>query len=105
MSKSTDPVTCYIHARKKVLDHFHCHAEFHLRPLLEVNWEVQQKEDYYFLSYWLNDGERTNSVIVKKNGEPMIYPTDHYTLIIGIDCIKIGFLLKNTHKQKPVLHT
>ena len=44
------------------------------------------------------DPEKVDAVIVKKGGEPMIYKTKDYTMVVAIDCVKIGFVFRNGKK-------
>ncbi|WP_304508305.1 hypothetical protein [Anaerotignum sp.] len=95
MAKGKEPVQEFVQASKKVADLFGCERDFFLKPLLELEWTVRQVDDFYFLCYWLENNKKVEAVIVKKNGEPLIYKTKDYSMIVAIDCVKIGFIFRN----------
>ena len=52
-----------------------------------------------FLCYWTDEGKKIDAVVVKKSGTPMIYKTKDYTMVVAIDCVKIGFIFRNGKNQ------
>lgn len=98
MAKDKMSVQEYIHARKNILDYFQCEGDFFVQPLLDLEWVIKEVDEFYFLSYWNEKDKKMDAVVVKQNGEPMIYKTKEYTMVVAIDCVKIGFIFKNgTH--------
>lgn len=95
-----DYVETYASAQKELLKYFSCDEDFFVKYMSEFTWAVKNDEDFYFLYYWNKDGKRKDAVVVKKNGEPMIFKTEQYTMIIGIDCVKIGFIFDNENKKE-----
>ncbi len=95
MSKKREPVQDFLQASKKVADLFGCEGDFFIKPLLDKEWAVRRDEDFYFLCYWLTHEKKVEAVIVKKSGEPLIYRTKDYTMVVAIDCVKIGFVFSN----------
>ena len=95
MAKEKGPVVDFEQARKRLNSYFGCDSDFFVKPLLEYEWAVRQDEDFAFLSYWTEEGKKVDAVIVKKGGEPMIYRTKEYTMVVAIDCVKIGFIFRN----------
>lgn len=93
--KSKDVVQDFMLTRKKINDYFKCEGDFFLNPLLDFEWTIRQEEDFYFLCYWTSDGKKVEAVVVKKGGEPMIYKTKEYTMVVAIDCVKLGFIFRN----------
>ncbi|MDD4842718.1 MAG: hypothetical protein PHU31_00085 [Anaerotignum sp.] len=95
MAKGKEPVQDFIQASKRLADLFGCEADFFIKPLLDLEWTVRRDDDFYFLCYWLENDKKVEAVIVKKNGEPLIYHTKDYSMVIAIDCVKIGFVFRN----------
>lgn len=95
MAKGKEPVQDFVQARKRVCDYFGCDSDFFVKPLLELEWAIRQDDDFYFLCYWIEQGKRVEAVVVKKNGEPLIYKTKDYSMVVAIDCVKIGFIFRN----------
>ena len=96
MAKEKSPVTEFEQARKRINNYFGCDGDFFVKPLPELEWAVKDDEDFAFLSYWTNEGKKVDAVIVKKGGAPMIYKTKEYTMVVAIDCVKIGFIFHNS---------
>lgn len=98
MAKERGPVAEFEQARKKINGYFGCEGDFFVKPLPGFEWAIKQDEDFAFLSYWTDEGKKVDAVIVKKGGEPMIYKTKDYTMVVAIDCVKIGFIFRNGKK-------
>ena len=99
MANHKKPVQEYIAARKNVMSYFGCEGDFYIKPLMWAKWSIKQQDDYYILSYWTDDGPKTDAIVVKRSGEPMIYKSGDHTMVVGIDCVKIGFLFNNSNKR------
>lgn len=99
MAKGKEPILEFEQARKKIMNNFGCDGDFFIKPLLDLEWAVRQEEDFSFLSYWTEDGKKIDAVVVKKDGVPMIYAKKEYTMVVAIDCVKIGFVFRNGKKQ------
>ena len=98
MAKEKEPVSEFEQARKRLNSYFGCESDFFVKPLPALEWAIRENEDFAFLSYWTTDGKKVEAVIVKKGGEPMIYQTKEYTMVVAIDCVKIGFIFRNEKK-------
>lgn len=98
MTADNQPILDYIAVKKSVLDYFQCDGDYYIKPLPDARWSVRYEEDFFILSYWIKNGIKLDSVIVKKGGKPMIYKTQDHTLIVGIDCVKIAFIFSNSNK-------
>lgn len=99
MKKNTDSVQCLMDAQKTVLNTFQCEGDFFVKPLLDFEWMVREVEDFYFLTYWTAEDKKVEAVVVKKNSEPMVYQAETYTMVVAIDCVKIGFIFGNERKR------
>lgn len=99
MAKAMEPVLEFERSRKRVAAYFGCGEDFFLKPLSELEWAVRQDEDFTFLSYWTKEGKKVDAVVVKKGGAPLIYKTKDYTMVVAIDCVKIGFIFSNEKEQ------
>jgi len=95
MAKGRDPIQDFVQSKKRINDYFKCEGDFFLNPLMDLEWTIREEQDFYFLCYWTDVGRKIEAVVVKKNGEPMIYKTKDYTLVVAIDCVKIGFIFRN----------
>ena len=95
MAKEKEPVLEFEKARKRVNDYFGCEGDFFIKPLLDFEWVVKEQEDFAFLSYWTDEGKKVDAVVVKKGGEPMVYRKKEYTMVVAIDCVKIGFVFRS----------
>ncbi len=89
-------------AQEQLLKHFDCDEDFFLKPLPASRWSIKNEGEFYFLYYWLDDEKRMDAVVVKKNGQPMLFKTEKYTMVIGIDCVKIGFIFHNGNKRSSI---
>ncbi len=95
MAKDKTSVQEYILSRKNILNYFHCEGDFFIKPLMGLEWVIKEVDDFHFLSYWNEDDKKVDAVVVKKDGAPMIYKTKEYTMVVAIDCVKIGFVFQN----------
>lgn len=99
MAKEKGPVADFVQTRKRINDYFGCEGDFFIKPLLDLEWAVREDEDFTFLCYWTTEGKKVDAVVVKKSGAPMIYKTKDYTMVVAIDCVKIGFIFRNGKNQ------
>lgn len=97
-----DHVKDFISAENELFKHFKCDESFFVKAMPASKWVIKNEGDFHFLYYWPTEDKRMEAVIVKKDGEPMIYKTDKYTMIIGIDCVKIGFIFHNGNKRSSM---
>ena len=88
MAKEKGPVADFVQTRKRINDYFGCEGDF-----------FREDEDFTFLCYWTDEGKKIDAVVVKKSGTPMIYKTKDYTMVVAIDCVKIGFIFRNGKNQ------
>lgn len=100
--EQTDLVLEFEKSRRRVAEYFGCDEDFFLKPLLHLKWAVKNEEDFHFLSYWSENGKKTDAVIVRKNGMPMVYCAGNYTMVVAIDCVKIGFIFANEKKNMGI---
>lgn len=89
-----DIVLGYMESSKELIEHFGCDNDFFLKPLMGFEWAIRSEDDFHFLSYWGEGSKKTEAVIVRKNGEPMIFRKSDYVMVVAIDCVKIGFIFK-----------
>ncbi len=88
----------YVDTKRKLLAYFNCEDEFHIHVNTGYNWRIMDLDGVYFLSYWRTGSKPVDAVIVKKNGEPMIFEKPDLTMVVAIDCIKIAFIMKNSDR-------
>ncbi|HIT72883.1 hypothetical protein B5E58_06790 [Tyzzerella sp. An114] len=94
MLKDSDFVQNFISSQKNLMQYFGCDGDFYVRPLVESSWTVKNDDDFAILSYWDKNDKRIDAVVVKKGGKPMVYKKNDFTMIIGIDCVKLAFIFK-----------
>jgi hypothetical protein len=101
--KRKDFIENYTNAQKELFKYFNCDEQFFVKRMSEFTWAIKNDGDFYFLNYWNKDGKRNDAVVVKKNGHPMIFKTQKHTMVIGIDCVKIGFIFDNEGKTDEIV--
>lgn len=95
------PVDGFMAAKNKLFKYFNCENEYFVQYMQNLKWKIKNEGDFYFLNYWSNEpgsGAATVRSIVKKGGSPLVYKTSEYTMVIGIDCVKIGFVFRNSNE-------
>ncbi len=90
-----EAVIKYIQAKERLMRYFGCKENYFVKPLHDAFWRIEDTNDFPILSYWHENDSKTDALICKKGGKPMIFSTKAYTMIIGIECIKIAFIFKN----------
>jgi hypothetical protein len=76
---------------------FGCPGDFFIRPLLGCAWEINGHEDIKILSYVHNNATH-EAVIVRLNGEAMVYRARGYVCVVAIDCVKIAFIFEENRE-------
>ncbi len=94
MLESSDFVNRFISSQKSLMQYFGCQGDFYVKPLIENSWAVKNNGEFSILSYWDNNDKRTDAIVVKKGGTPMVYKKDDFTMVIGIDCVKLAFVFR-----------
>lgn len=85
----------FINAKNMLNSKFDCEDDFFIKPLINKKWTIKDIDGIFFLTYWDKDNKIKDCVIVKKNNKPMIYKKDNYTMVVGIECVKLAFILKD----------
>ena len=93
--ENKEPILAYEQSIERLVEYFGCDSDFFMKLLLHCEWTVKEDGDFYFLSYWTEEGKKTDAVVVKKAGEPLLYKGKEYTMVVAIDCVKIGFIFRN----------
>ena len=92
-------VQTYIRSRNDLFRFFKCEDDYPPRMLTDFQWTVIHENDVSFFAYWKDGEGRKTAVIARKNGQPILYRTKDYTMVIAIDCIKTAFVVKNTEEK------
>lgn len=100
MTKLIDPVQNFVQSRKKIWDYFDCAGDYYIKPLVGQEWLIRKVDDFYFLTYWTNEDVKMDAVVVSKGGNPFIYTTKEYTMVVAIDCVKIAFIFQNSYQRR-----
>lgn len=98
--ENKEPILEYEQSIERLVEYFGCDRDFFMKLLLHCEWAVKVDGDFCFLSYWTEEGKKTDAVVVKKGGEPLIYVGKEYTMVVAIDCVKIGFIFRNDKKAE-----
>ena len=88
----------YISSKDRIMEYFKCDGDFFVKPLIDYQWRVTEDGDFYILTYW-NADEKSDAVVIKKDGRPMIYEAEQYSMVVGINCVRIGFIFLNDKKN------
>ncbi len=88
----------FLIAKNSLMQYFNCKDNYFVKTLVNFNWQVNTNEGITFLTYWDSNLNKTNAVVVKKSGTPLIYKGRDYTMIVAIDCIKVAFIFKNINE-------
>lgn len=99
---SQDKVRDLIDITSELIKDFGCENDFFLKPLIDLEWTVKSTEDFSMLSYWDSNDKKIEAIIVRKKLEPLIFEYGDYTMVIAIDCVKIGFIFKSNKKLKKL---
>ena len=94
-----DFIQNYLQAKNTLFGNFNCKEQYFVRDLLNLNWTIKFEADTYILAYWENEKKPTHAIITKKDGKPCIYKSEEHTMIIGIDCVKIAFVLNSAREN------
>ena len=97
MSKA---VKTFFDAEKNLFDFFGCSEKYPVRSMRNCKWRTLEERGTYFLTCLENNNMKMDFVIVKKDGAPMVFEKKGYTMIIGIDCIKMAFVLDNENRME-----
>ena len=97
MSNTKDFLKNYISSKKELMEHFKCDDDFFIKPLESLKWAIRNEDDFHFLVYWPENEKMKSAVVVKKNGNAMIYKADQYTMVVAIDCVKTAFIFSNNN--------
>jgi hypothetical protein len=92
------PVKNLISAVSSVKDYFKADINYVLKPMLNVYWRIWFLEGTQFLTYWSDDIQKTDVLVVKDGDKPLVFEKDDYTMVVGIECIKIALIFKNSNR-------
>ena len=96
--RNKNPVENFVNAISDIKHYFDTDIEHVIKPLLDVYWRIWVMEDVQFLTYWSDDVQKTDVLIVKEGAKPLVFEKKDYTMIIGIECIKVALIFKNSNK-------
>ncbi|NLL69941.1 MAG: hypothetical protein GX238_02285 [Epulopiscium sp.] len=95
-----NPVNQYLYAKEELFSYFGCEPDYFINDLRHMYWQIQHKDGFSIITFSEKQDFKNSfdAVIVKKEEKPMIYATQEYTLIIGIQCVKVGLIFKNANR-------
>lgn len=88
----------YMKTKKMLLNSFGCEDDYFVKNSENLKWSISTNDSWCILSYWENIKNKeikTDVAVVKKNGRPQIFKTEDYTMVVGIQCVKIAFVFDN----------
>jgi hypothetical protein len=97
------PVQQFMNAKKDLMKYFDCPEEYYIKMQLEDYWLVNEQDEWDVVSFAATHplkGNKTDVIIVRKNGKPMIFKQKEYTMIVGIQCVKVAIVFSNTKECK-----
>ncbi|MFV0441809.1 MAG: hypothetical protein ACK5LV_11045 [Lachnospirales bacterium] len=86
-----------IKSKNEIKETFNLSEDYFVKPLLDQKWSVREMEGIMFFKYYLDDKEH-EQVVIKENGENLYRTYEDYVLIVGIDCVKISFIVRECNK-------
>ncbi|NLP47222.1 MAG: hypothetical protein GX347_09310 [Epulopiscium sp.] len=94
-----NPVNQYLYAKEELFTYFGCEPDYSITDFRHMYWQIQHKEGFSVITFSETQdfSDSDDAIIVKKDNQPMIYKTKEYTLVIGIRCVKVGFVFKNAN--------
>jgi len=92
-AKKNNVITSYFAAADALYQKFKCDEKYPLRGELDCNWQLRHDEGTYFLSLMEDTNKKTDFVVVQKDGKPLVFNADKYSMAIAIDCVKMAFIL------------
>jgi len=96
--KHLPPVENFVKAALHVKKYFGTDIKYVIKPMLDVYWRVWSMEDVLFLTYWSDNMQKTDVLIVKEGSKPLMFEREDYTMVVGIECIKVALIFKNRNK-------
>jgi len=87
----------FISAKDKLFRHFNCPEKYPVHVAIDTEWTIRDEGGIHFLTI-LKEKQQDAFVIVNREGDPLIFQTNDYTMAIAIDCIKTAFVLRNSNK-------
>lgn len=88
----------FIKAKQELMKYFGCTEDYFIKPATNCTWHIKEIEGMYFINYYKDNENPNESVMVKKDGEPVVYKTDEYTMVVCVECVKIGLIFKNENE-------
>ena len=87
----------FIKAKNILNEKFNCTEDFFIILLINRKWTIRDSNGLLLLTYLDDNDKAKECIIAKKNNQPMIYKKDNYTMVIGIECVKLAFILDNNY--------
>ncbi|MCL2873988.1 MAG: hypothetical protein FWE29_03555 [Defluviitaleaceae bacterium] len=97
-SKKQKSVENFVKAASSVKQYFDANIKYVLKPMLDVYWRTWSMDDVQFLTYWSDDVQKTDVLIVKEDSKQLMFEKEDYTMIVGIECIKVALIFKNSNR-------
>ena len=83
----------------RIFEEFGCPPDYSVKYAENAMWRTTQDGAMTFLSYGESNERLANCVVVNREGKPMIYTKDGYTLIVVIECVKTAIIFRNEKKM------
>ena len=87
-----DIVQNFIKAKQELNKQFECNDDFFIKPLINNKWSIKDNDGIFFLTYLDEQNVAKDCVIVKKNGQPMIYKKESLSKSIGCTVVETSAL-------------
>ena len=88
----------YFAAENKLYQMFGCDEKYPLRVMPKYSWQLIKEDGMYFLTCQEDTSNKQTFVVVKKDGKPMVFGSEGYSMIIALDCVKMAFVLEDNMK-------
>ncbi|MBE6012139.1 hypothetical protein [Anaeropeptidivorans aminofermentans] len=81
-------------SKAELLKAFGCPDEYFIRYMKGFSYQITEDDGIFFLSYWQDEKNKTTAIVVKRDDKPLLYKHNNHTMVIAIDCVKIGFIFE-----------
>lgn len=96
------PVPEFIKAKNEVMRYFGCEEEIFIKPVTSYKWQLTNNGGMFFIGYFKEGESAQNSVVVKKEDKPLLFEKGDYSLLVCIECVKVGLIFKNENRLEDI---
>lgn len=84
--------------KSRIFAAFGCPSEYFVKFVENAHWKINSDNSMTFLTYSEPNSRPANCVVITREGKPMIYTYQDYTMVIAIECVKTALIFKTSKK-------